>query len=241
MKKIGVVPARFESSRLPGKPLIEIAGHPLIWWVYTRSMNATCLDDLVVATDDKRVVDYCKSEGMHVIMTSSDHNNGTERLVEVAEQIFADEYVQIQGDEPTIDPKNIEMVLDVLNEDESVLCSMLKTAFRNPVDVVDTTTAKIVTDINNNALIITRQPVPFPKGTSDFVFWEPLGTVGWKREMLLKFNTFEIGPMERAEEIEFIRVLENGYKIKVGVTDDYRCIEINTKKDIEVFERYIGA
>ena len=239
MKRIGVIPARYESSRLPGKPLIELAGHPMIWWVYNRSKTAEGLDDIVCATDDERVVNYCKSESIPVILTSSDHRNGTERVAEVAKKIIVDEYVQLQGDEPLVESRAIEEVVRLLEED-GAMCSMLKTPFQNPVDVVDTTTAKIVTDLNGYALLISRQPIPFPKGTSDYVYWDPLGTVGWKREMLMKFQDLTVGPIEKAEDIEFIRLIENGYKIKVGEYYDYKCIEINTKKDLEVFEKYIN-
>ena len=239
MRRVGVIPSRYESSRLPGKPLIELGGHPMIWWVYNRAKSANGLDDVICAVDDELVFEYCKKENITAMMTSKDHSNGTERVIEVAEKVDADEYVQIQGDEPLVEPRVIEEVIKLLGANKETMCAMLKTPFQSPVDVVDTTTAKIVTDINGFALMITRQPIPYPKGMADYVFWDPLGTVGWKREMLLKFKSLAVGPIEKAEDIEFIRVIENGYKIKVGEIYDYKCIEINTRKDLVSIDNYI--
>ncbi len=238
MKTIGIIPARYASSRLPGKPLADICGKPMVWWPYMRAKTIPELDEVYVATDDERIVSVCNEYGIETIMTSSQHKNGTERLSEVANKIEADYYVAIQGDEPLFDTRTVSKVLELVKED-GVDCSLLKTPFKDPVDVINCTSAKVVTDLNNNAMYFSRSPMPYPKGALEYTIWDPIGVVAYTRKMLLMYGRLEMGPLEKAEEIEFLRLLEHGYKIRVGKVD-YECLEVNTPKDLDRIRKYLN-
>ncbi len=194
MKIIGIIPARYESTRFPGKPLVDILGHPMIYRVYTQAVKVKELDKVYVATDDIRIEEVCKLYDIPVIMTSKEHSNGSERLCEVAHNIEADIYVTIQGDEPLLEPKTISKVLEVLlsNIDE-VGCATLKIPYSNPIDVINSTTPKVVNDLNDNILLFTRSPIPYPKANLDYVIYKPIGVYAFKREILLKYNDLEKG------------------------------------------------
>lgn len=234
---IGIIPARYGSSRLPGKPLADICGKPMIWWPYMRAKTISELDEVYVATDDDRIIQVCKKYNMKAIMTSNKHKNGTERLSEVASLLKADYYVAIQGDEPLFDTRTVPLVLELVHKD-GIDCALLKTPFKNPIDLINCTSAKVVTDLNDNAMYFSRSPMPYPKASLDYKIYDPIGVVAYTREMLLKYGTLEMGPLEKAEEIEFLRLLEHGYKIKVG-TVDYECLEVNTPKDLERVRKYV--
>lgn len=232
MKIIGVIPARYDSSRFPGKPLADIFGKPMIWWVYKNAQKVERLNEIYVATDDIKIENICKSFSIPVIMTSKDHHNGTERLSEVAEKIIADIYVTIQGDEPLLEPSTINAVLDVILSEEKIPCATLKTPYHNPVDVINGTTPKIACDLNGNALLFTRAPIPYPKAALDYIIYKPIGAYAFKRDALLQYKKLKMGILERAEEIELLRFLENGIRIKVGIIDS-DTIAVDTPKDLE--------
>lgn len=237
---IGIIPARYESTRFPGKPLADILGHPMVYRVYQQAKKVKELEDVYVATDDKRIEDVCKSYEIPVIMTSNTHTNGTERLCEVAKKIKADIYITIQGDEPLLEPNTISKVIEVLlgSEDE-IGCATLKIPYHNPVDVINSTTPKVVNDLQNNILLFTRSPIPYPKAALNYIIYKPIGTYAFKRETLLKYDKLEKGPLEKAEEIELLRFIENGIKVRIGVTDS-DTIAVDTPKDlrrvIEIFK-----
>lgn len=232
MKIVGIIPARYQSSRLPGKPLADIYGKPMIWWVYQQAIKAKRLKEVYVATDDERIIDVCKAENIPCILTSKDHRNGTERLAEAAKTIIADIYITIQGDEPLIEPSIIESALDIILSDPNIKCATLKTPFRNPVDVINSTTPKVVCDLNNDILLFTRSPVPYPKGALDYIIYKPIGVYAFKREILLNYALLEMGSLERAEEIELLRLVEHGIKIRIGEVDS-ETIAVDTYKDLE--------
>lgn len=238
MKIIGVIPARYESSRLPGKPLADICGKPMIWWPYVRAKEIKELDEVYVATDDNRIVEVCEKYGIKTVMTSKEHKNGTERLSEFSNIIEADIYVALQGDEPLFDIRAVGKVLEILKKDENAECALLRTPFRDPVDVINCTTAKVVIDLNNNAMYFSRSPMPYPKSALEYTIWDTIGVIAYRREILLKYASLPMGPLEKAEDIEFLRLLEHGYKIKVG-TVDYECLEVNTPKDLERVRKYL--
>lgn len=240
MKIIGVIPARYQSSRFPGKPLADICGKPMVWWVYHRASKVARLDEVYVATDDERIESVCRQYDIPCVMTSTEHKNGTERLAEVATKIVADIYVTIQGDEPLLEPATIDAVLDTILAEPQIPCATLKTPYHNPVDVINGTTPKVVCDVNNDILLFTRSPVPYPKAALDYIIYKPIGVYAFKRETLLYYATLEMGPLEKAEEIELLRLVEHGVKIRIGVVDS-DTVAVDTYKDLERVRAYIES
>lgn len=231
MHIVGIIPARYQSSRLPGKPLKDICGKPMIWWVFQQAKKNARLDEVYVATDDKRIMDVCQSYDIPCIMTDVNHKNGSERLSEVAQHIEADIYVTIQGDEPLVEPETMDVVIDIMLSDENIPCATLKTPFHNPVDVVNGTTPKVVCDINDDILLFSRAPIPYPKGALDYIYYKPIGIYAFRRPVLLTYGQLPMGRIERIEEIELLRLVENGYKIRVGIVDS-ETIAVDTEKDL---------
>ena len=238
MKIIGVIPARYASTRLPGKPLKDICGKPMVWWVYKQAKRVERLDEVYVATDDKRIKIVCESFDIPVIMTASEHPTGTDRLSEVAKKIFADIYVTIQGDEPLLEPNTINTILDVILSEPDIQCATLKTPYKNPVDVVNGTTPKVVCDTHNDILLFSRAPIPYPKASIDYIFYKPIGVYAFKRETLLLYGTLERGNIEKIEDIELLRLIENGIKIRVGDVDS-DTVAVDTEKDLLRVRKYI--
>ncbi|GIP55875.1 3-deoxy-manno-octulosonate cytidylyltransferase [Paenibacillus vini] len=238
MNIIGVIPSRYSSSRLPGKPLADICGRPMVWWVYQRAKMVKRLKDVYVATDDVRIAEVCDQYGIKHIMTSQSHSNGTERVAEVAEIIEADIYVTIQGDEPLLEPSDIEAVIDTILSEDNIPCATLKTEYKNPVDVVNGTTPKVVCDVNEDILLFSRAPIPYPKASLDYKYYKPIGVYAFKREVLKYYSSLERGRIERIEDIELLRLVENGVKIRVGeVRSD--TVAVDTEKDLERVRDYI--
>jgi 3-deoxy-manno-octulosonate cytidylyltransferase (CMP-KDO synthetase) len=232
MKVIGVIPARYTSSRFPGKPLADIHGKPMIWWVYQQAKKVAEIDDVLVATDDERICAVVESFGGKAVMTSPRHRNGSERLSEIAEHVIADIYVTIQGDEPLIEPEVIDAALAIILADDAVVCATLKTPFSNPVDVVNSTTPKVVCDKDGNALLFSRAPIPYPKAALNYVFYKPLGVYAFRRDVLLKYATLPIREIEKTEDIELLRLIENGINVRVGAVNS-NSIAVDTPKDLE--------
>lgn len=238
MKIIGVIPARYQSSRFPGKPLADICGRPMIWWVYNRAKMVERLDEVMVATDDERIKKVCDQYEIRTIMTSIDHKNGSERLSEVAGKTDGDIYVTIQGDEPLLEPCTINTVIDTIMSEPQIPCATLKTAYHNPVDVINGTTPKVVTDLNNDILLFTRSAVPYPKAALDYIIYKPIGVYAFKRDVLLKYKELKMGPLEKAEEIELLRLVEHGYKIRIAEVSS-ETVAVDTYKDLERVRKYI--
>ena len=240
MKIIGVIPARYQSSRFPGKPLADICGYPMIWWVYHRAKLVNRLNEVTVATDDERILAVCNKYDIPAIMTSKEHRNGSERLSEVARKTDGDIYVTIQGDEPLLEPETIDKVIDTILSEPQIPCATLKTAYHNPVDVINGTTPKVVTDLNNDILLFTRSAVPYPKAAIDYIIYKPIGVYAFKREMLIEYGKLEMGPLERAEEIELLRLVEHGYKIRIAEVES-ETVAVDTYKDLERVRKFIES
>ena len=240
MKIIGVIPSRYQSSRLPGKPLKDICGKPMVWWVYQRAKLVERLNEVYVATDDVRIEEVCKNYEIPVLMTSVSHKNGSERLSEVARKTDGDIYVTIQGDEPLLEPTTIDKVLDIILSDDNIPCATLKTPFHNPVDVINSTTPKVVCDLNNDILLFTRSAVPYPKAAIDYIIYKPIGVYAFRRDTLIKYGELKMGPLERAEEIELLRLVEHGYRIRIGEVES-ETIAVDTEKDLERVRRIISG
>ena len=231
MRFTGVIPARRYSSRLPGKCLIEIAGKPMIQWVYERSSQARSLADVVVATDDTRLLEVVRSFGGQAILTSSEHLSGTDRVAEVAEQVESDVFVNIQGDEPLISPNTIDAVCRPLAEDSELLLSTACVQLHEASEIASPHNVKVVRDRTGKALYFSRHPIPYLWAGSGRHF-KHLGIYGYRRELLLRLPEMAASELEKAERLEQLRFLESGIAIRVVTVDD-DSVGVDTEADLE--------
>lgn len=232
MKIVAVIPARYKSSRFPGKPLADICGKPMIWWVYQQAKKSKYINEVYVATEDNRIVDACNSLGINVVLTSDVHPTGTDRIGEVATKIAADLYVNIQGDEPMLAPETIDAAIKPFFNNSDLQVSNLMAKIEDPVDVVNFTVPKVITNKDNIGIYLTRSTAPYPKGSIDYSYYKQVCVYGFKPEALRFFCTTERGKIERIEDIEILRFIENGYKVQfIEVKSD--TIAVDTQKDLE--------
>lgn len=236
MKIVGIIPARYQSSRFPGKPLADILGKPMIWWVYNQVIKVSELDEVYVATDHKEIFETCKSLNINCIMTSDQHATSTSRVYEVAKKITADYYVCINGDEPLIDPELIKAIIPnkdtEANVDECYVVNLM-TEIRDPVEVVDNTNIKVVVDHNDYAMLMSRSPVPYPRSNLNYTYKKHLGVLLYNLEALKFFNTTAMGKLETIEDINELRFMENGKKIKMKKITGAKTLSVDTPKDLE--------
>ena len=233
MKTIGVIPCRYQSSRFPGKSLALIDGKPMLWHVYQRVIESNICDKIYIATDDKRIEDEANKLGIETIMTSKNHSTGTDRLAEVANSVQGDYYINIQGDEPFIDPKAIKAVaLGIINcKDESVVASNAYTLIENTADILNTNIVKVIMSIKSNALAYSRNPIPYPQSGAA-KYNRQLGLYGFTKKGLEIFSKTIAGPLENSEQIEMYRIIENGSKIiMIETTND--SISVDTQHDLD--------
>lgn len=229
MKTIAVIPARYGSSRFLGKPLADICGRPMVWWVYTGVQRAQGVNSVYVATDSEEIRAVCEQYGLACVMTSADHRTSTERLYEVAEKILADVYVCVNGDEPLIDPALVERVIP--SDLDGFFAANLMTKIHSPAQAVDETNIKVVTDRAGNALFLSRSPIPHPKASLEFDYYKHLGVLSYSREALRFFATTERGPVEAVEDINELRFVENGRPLRM-IPVDARTLSVDTPKDL---------
>ncbi|MEO8097833.1 MAG: 3-deoxy-manno-octulosonate cytidylyltransferase [Acidobacteriota bacterium] len=244
---LGVIPARYASSRFPGKSLVSIAGKTMLQHVWERASQARYLTSVVIATDDERIRANAQSFGARVVMTREDHLSGTDRVAEVASASDAYWVVNIQGDEPTLDPAAIDAtILGMMDQEGDTEAPMgtLKTPILSPAVVKDPNVVKVVTDQRGYAIYFSRSPIPYVRepnqGGEAFTHYKHIGLYIYQREFLLAYPDFPVGPLEQAERLEQLRALENGFRIRV-VETDYDSIGIDTPEDyqhvMELFER----
>jgi len=240
MQITAVIPARFASSRLPGKPLADINGKPMIQWVYERTVRARHIGEVIVATDDRRIFEVVEGFGGKVVMTRSDHASGTDRLAEVAEGIDADIVVNVQGDEPLIEPRMIDQAIEPFLSDPSLQMGTLKSALTRIEDFSNPNVVKVVTDRHDFALYFSRSPLPWPRDfdlqdeslLARIPVFKHVGLYVYSRDFLLLFSRMARTPLEIAESLEQLRALENGYRIKV-VETGYSSHGVDTAEDLE--------
>ena len=237
MKIIGVIPARYQSSRFPGKPLADICGKPMIWWVYEQCRKVKELEDVYVATDDERIFDTCKQLNMQVIMTSTEHKTGTDRVGEVARKTDGDLYINIQGDEPLIEPAMIRDVISIFDNTDVVMGSLRK-QITDTDEINAYSTVKVVVDKNEDALYFSRSVIPSQARSSDAKIFRHVGIYAYTRDFLFKFITLPQRELEIAESIEAIRAIENGYKIRVRETQ-FSSIGVDLPEHIKLVEEAI--
>ena len=242
MKIIGVIPARYESSRFPGKPLADIKGKPMIWWVYKHCKEVKDFEEVYVATDSDKIAEECKKYNINCIMTSSEHKTGTDRVGEVARKIEADLIVNIQGDEPMLGPEVIRAAITPFYKEADLQITNLMTEITNPVELINNTVPKVITNKDNIGIFLTRAPAPYPKGSLEYNFYKQVCVYGFKPEALNFFVDYGKkngkGKVEAIEDIEILRFIENGYKVKY-IEVETKSIAVDTPKDLEKVNRII--
>ena len=237
VKVIAIIPSRYASSRFPGKPLVDICGKPMIWWVYNRAKQAKGISDVYVATDDERIMSVCEKNGMNVLMTSAEHKTSTERVFEAANKVKADLYVVINGDEPLINPQIISQVIPSYVPNEMYVGNLM-TMIDKPSEVVDFTNIKVVTDEESNAIFFSRSPIPYPKASLDYEYYKHVGVLIYDYAALKFFSETNVGKNEAIEDINELRFIDNGIKIKmIKVTSN--SLSVDTPKDLDYIRKEI--
>ena len=243
MKVVGIVPARYASTRFPGKPLALIAGRPLIQHVIERCRKAKSLNEVIVATDDSRIADVAK-KFCRVEMTRADHPSGTDRIAEAAARCACDAVVNIQGDEPLIEPAVVDAVAGALLQNEMATAA---TPIKNPAEYDNPNVVKVVVNAAGHALYFSRRTIPYLREAASgsaneqlaaFPFLKHLGIYGYQRSTLLRLVKYPVSPLEAAEKLEQLRALENGIPIAV-VKVNYDSVGVDTPEDVEWVERYL--
>jgi 3-deoxy-manno-octulosonate cytidylyltransferase (CMP-KDO synthetase) len=241
-----VIPARFQSTRFPGKPLAEIAGRSMIEHVYRRAAAAAGVDGVIVATDDARIAMTVEGFGGVVRMTRSIHRTGTDRIAEVAAAIECDIIVNVQGDEPLIDPQAIAQVIAPLEDDPAVEMSTLRRLITEPADYSNPNVVKVVSDKDGNALYFSRAAIPSVRGS---IFettgvhrpgYKHVGLYAYRREFVVRFAGLPQTELEVAESLEQLRALEHGYRIRT-IETQYESISVDTPEDLERVRRQLLA
>ena len=244
MKVLCVIPARYASTRLPGKPLKDIAGNPMICRVYDRASEAEKIAAAIVATDDERIYEAVRQHGGKAVMTRKDHPTGTDRLAEVAEKYpDVDLIINVQGDEPLIEPSLIDELAAAFEEDAALQMATVCTEIQDKEEQENPNNVKVVMDKNGYALYFSRSLMPYPRHAGTPVY-KHIGIYAYKRDFLLRYAKMEETPLEHAESLEQLRALENGYRIKV-IKTPYRFVGVDTEEDLakvnEIFRQMANA
>jgi 3-deoxy-manno-octulosonate cytidylyltransferase (CMP-KDO synthetase) len=251
---VAIIPARFGSTRLPGKPLSDILGKPMIQHVHERASRARSIDRLLVATDDERIAAAVRGFGGEVMMTSPRHASGTDRLAEVVRAIDAEVVVNVQGDEPLLDPMAIEIAVAAVTHDPAVAMATLSLPLTDPEEMLSPSVVKVVVDGAGDALYFSRSPIPFVRSAAGEV-WERakaavdrglarkhVGLYVFRREVLLAFATLPASPLEEAEGLEQLRALHHGMRIRVApMLASTGGVAVDTLQDLERVRALLGA
>jgi 3-deoxy-manno-octulosonate cytidylyltransferase (CMP-KDO synthetase) len=238
MEIVGIIPARYGSTRLPGKPLLDLGGKPIIQHVYERAAEA--LERVIVATDDKRIVAAVHAFGGQAVLTRADHRCGTDRIAEIAVALSADIIVNVQGDEPFLDPVMIQEAVAPLRTDLGIQASTLSRAVLSEERLADPNLVKVVTNEQGDALYFSRSIIPYPRHKEYCRWREHVGIYVYRRAFLLDFVRWAATPLELAESLEQLRILERGFRIRVVETHHgYGAPSIDTMEDLELARRYL--
>jgi len=231
---VAIIPARYESTRLPGKPLALIDGKPMIQHVYERTCAVELVDRVLVATDDARVANAVRGFGGEVVMTSAAHQSGTDRIAEVATGLDAEIVLNVQGDLPFLEAGMVDAAIALMRPDAALPMATLKTPIRDRAEMANPNVVKVVTDRHGYALYFSRSPLPYWReaGAESACGYKHIGLYAYRRDFLLTFARLAPTPLERAEKLEQLRALEWGFRIKVAETP---CvgIEVDTPQDLE--------
>lgn len=242
MNVVAVIPARYGSTRFPGKALAPIAGKPMVQHVFERTRAASRVSRAIIATDDERILQAVAAFGGDAMMTRIEHKSGTERMAEVATHVEADIYVNVQGDEPLMDPAAIDAVIAAMAEDESVKVATICAPITDPSEIMDPNVVKVVVDFQGDALYFTRAPAPWVRDEKEAVgqhHRKHIGLYAFRREALLEFPTLPPGELEKLEQLEQLRLLENGYKIRV-VEGEFMSVGVDVPADVARVEAVLG-
>ncbi len=241
LSAVAVIPARYHSTRLPGKALADIGGHPMIEHVYRRASAARTIASVIVATDDGRIARAVRAFGGDVRMTSAAHQSGTDRLAEVATHLTCDLVVNVQGDEPLLEPAMIDEAVSAFHGDPQLMMSTLRRRIDDPAERDDPNVTKVVVDGEGYALYFSRAPIPYVReGSPAAPAWRHVGLYVYRRECLLRLARLEPTALERSEALEQLRALEHGIRIKALETA-YDSIGVDTPADLERVRRLIPA
>ena len=234
MKAICVIPARYSSTRLPGKPLKDICGKPMICRVFERASRAASVAEVIVATDDERIFQAVEKNSGRAMMTRTDHKTGTDRLAEVAAKFpDADVVVNVQGDEPLIEPSLIDELVAEFARDDKLQMATVATELTAADEMQNPNNVKVVVDRNGNALYFSRSLIPFPRNAGKSPVYKHIGIYAYRRQFLIDYAAMEPTPLEQAESLEQLRALENGFKIRV-IKSSCRFIGVDTAEDLQL-------
>jgi len=236
-KILAVVPARYASTRFPGKIIAPLAGKPLVVHTYERALRAKLVSEAVIATDDAKVIEAVAPFGVRAVMTRADHACGTDRIAEVAQNSDAPIIVNVQGDEPLIDPKTIDAAIQPLLDHPDIVMSTARRLIIELSHIQDPNVVKVVCDQHGLAMYFSRLPIPYIRDAADRAaappcHWQHLGLYVYRRDFLLQYARMPQTPLEKLEKLEQMRVLENGYKIAV-IDTEYEAIGVDVPKDLE--------
>lgn len=252
MKVVAIIPARYASSRLKGKALLTIADKPMIQHVYERAKKASLVNNVIVATDDKKIFDAVEGFAGNAAMTSPLHRTGTDRIAEVADNMDAEIIVNVQGDEPLIEPEMIDEAIRPLLQSSDILMSTLKKKITDEDELKNPNIVKVVTDKEGFAIYFSRFPIPYVRAGSQKssalggrsqkkdIHYKHIGLYVYRKDFLLKFAKMKPTSLEEAEKLEQLRALENGYKIKV-IETQYSSIGVDTQEDLERVRKIAGS
>jgi len=236
-----IIPARYGSTRLPGKPLVSLAGIPMIQRVYERAKLAKLATRVIVATDDDRILKAVQSFGGEARMTRSEHRTGTERVAEVAAHTDGQVFVNVQGDEPLLNPDVVDAAITALLEDAATSVASVVTPIKTPADIMDPNVVKTVLDFDENALYFSRAPIPWLRDAAakmEVRHLKHLGLYVFQRDALLEYPTLPQGTLEKIEQLEQLRWLENGYKIRIAEVE-HDSVSVDVPDDIPKVEKLL--
>lgn len=240
MRVFAVIPARYDSSRFPGKALADKTGKYLIQHVYEQVTQARLISEVVIATDDQRIFDACGEFGARCFMTRGDHVSGTDRVAEVAGQLAGDIIVNVQGDEPEVDPAHIDAAVELLRRDDAAGMATLAGPLTDTSDIDNPNIVKVVIDCRGHALYFSRWPIPYrrdPDSGQAGPYRRHIGLYAYRPDVLVRLSRFEPTPLERSESLEQLRALENGIVIAVADMKGVAAVGIDTPRQYEAFVR----
>lgn len=240
---VAIIPARFDSTRFPGKPLALIDDKPMIEHVYTRARAVAGVDQVLVATDDERIAAAVRAFDGNVAMTKATHQSGTDRIAEVAERLDAEIIVNVQGDLPFLEPQMLHQTVALMRADPALPMATVKTAIREQAEMSNPNVVKVVTDAEGYALYFSRSPLPYWRdgGQPAVLGYRHIGLYGYRREFLLRFARMPPTPLERAEKLEQLRALETGHRIRVAEVEDQGGVEVDTPQDLEKARAHLAS
>lgn len=232
MNIIGIIPARYASTRFPGKPLVDICGHPMIWWVYRQVTKVKGLNKVFAAIDDERIASVCEENKIPFIMTRNDHINHVTRLAEVSDKIEADYYVCVNGDEPLILPENVQNVIPDRLVKEEVYAVYLMRELNDPAETLDPSNIKLSVLSNGKCIYMSRMPIPYPKGSISVSYKKLIGVECFNKAALDFYVETPIGELEKIEDIDHLRFIENGKTVIIKHTES-ESLSVDTQNDLE--------